>query len=263
MSEATSIERGGALGLSRLAEDRTVLCVPAHRQDRIAKARQAGADRVMVDLEDSLPSKFRGKVVVGELGLLPGEILRVASAEDRVELPEGALVMLPKVEDAGLLAEWLRDHPRRVIPCFESPRSLRILRQSGILHLSAALAFGRVDFRSCLPWRSSGAALRQGATEVTLAAAAAGVPAWDGPAMTLHPQGVMREVAESIEMGFTGKACVHPDQVQVVKDAFSRAEEDTASWAMAVPPGDAVFRDGEFFFGPGDQRMARSARGRL
>ncbi|MER7205289.1 aldolase/citrate lyase family protein, partial [Streptomyces sp. NPDC000188] len=42
------------LGRARLAAARTLLFVPGHRPDRFEKAAAAGADAVIVDLEDAV-----------------------------------------------------------------------------------------------------------------------------------------------------------------------------------------------------------------
>ena len=45
--------------------------------------------------------------------------------------------------------------------------------------------------------------------------------------------GLRREADDAATSGFVGKACIHPSQVDVVRDAFRPSEEQVA-WAQRV-----------------------------
>ena len=82
---------------------------------------------------------------------------------------------------------------------------------------------------------------------VLVMAAAAGRPAIDTPwPDPRDPAGLAREAAAAAADGFTGKLCIHPDQIAPVNTAFSPAPERVA-WARRVraafadAPGSGVF----------------------
>ena len=71
-------------------------------------------------------------------------------------------------------------------------------------------------------------------SRVLIAAAAAGVPAIDTPFPDPRdPQGLLDEVEASVADGFSGKLCIHPDQVTPVQDAFTPSP-DRIAWAREV-----------------------------
>ncbi|MBE7246078.1 MAG: HpcH/HpaI aldolase/citrate lyase family protein, partial [Actinomycetospora chiangmaiensis] len=67
-----------------------------------------------------------------------------------------------------------------------------------------------------------------------LAATAAGVPAIDTPFTDPRDAaGLDREARAAAEDGFSGKFCIHPDQIDSVRRAFTPGPERIA-WARAV-----------------------------
>jgi citrate lyase subunit beta/citryl-CoA lyase len=75
-----------------------------------------------------------------------------------------------------------------------------------------------------------------------LAASTAGcAPPVDGVTTALSDVDAVRDdTRHAVELGFTGKLCVHPRQVPVVHEAFRPSEEELA-WARSVlAAGDGV-----------------------
>lgn len=82
---------------------------------------------------------------------------------------------------------------------------------------------------------------------VLLAAAAAGIPAWDGVYLAIDDlDGLAAESDEAVAMGFAAKVAVHPRQVPVLRSAFGAAPEALewarAPLAAAADAGSGVFR---------------------
>ena len=90
---------------------------------------------------------------------------------------------------------------------------------------------------------------------VLLASAAAGKAAIDAVYMdTTDDAGLLDESSDAAATGFSAKACIHPNQVEVVRAAF-RPSESAVQWAQRVIAAAAedqgVFLlDGQMIDGP-------------
>jgi citrate lyase subunit beta/citryl-CoA lyase len=96
---------------------------------------------------------------------------------------------------------------------------------------NAALLFGAGDL--ALETRARLVASRlgelHGLSQVLLAARAAGLDALDAPYPTLRdPEGLERHARVAVELGFDGKAVIHPDQLEVVNRLFAPSREEVA-----------------------------------
>src|SRR5690606_23444658 len=110
---------------------RSLLFVPGARPDRFDKALAAGADAVVIDLEDAVApaDKARARDAVSAwLGPQHAVVLRINGAEtdwfaDDLALaarPGVAAVMVPKAERAEVFAEVARAGARALLPLIES-----------------------------------------------------------------------------------------------------------------------------------------------
>ena len=103
--------------MEALKTARSYLFVPANRPDFIAKASEKGADIIVLDLEDSVPSpskprarqqllasvaqlEARGQWVAVRIN---AELEHLRDDLDALDLKKVAAVLLPKVEDAGFI----------------------------------------------------------------------------------------------------------------------------------------------------------------
>jgi citrate lyase subunit beta/citryl-CoA lyase len=76
--------------------------------------------------------------------------------------------------------------------------------------------------------------VRYSRSRVLLAAAAAGKNAIDGVYLTIDDApGLAEEAEDAVRSGFSGKACIHPRQVQVVRQCFAPTPEELL-WARRV-----------------------------
>ena len=225
----------------RVASARTLLFVPGHRPDRFAKAAAAGADGIVLDLEDAVAphtkDEARDHVLAwlsdGNTGIVrinapatPWYDRDVAALADRPRT-----VMLPKAERPDQIADLLARLPpgSSVVPLLETA--------AGVLDARAVLAvpgviragFGSVDLAAELgvdPDDST--ALAYTRSHLVLASAAAGVaPPLDGVTTALHDEGALVIDAErAATLGYTGKLCVHPRQVPAVNGVFTPSDAE-------------------------------------
>ncbi|MBL8327875.1 MAG: CoA ester lyase [Rubrivivax sp.] len=230
--------------MKALQDIRSLLFVPAHRPQRYAKALGSGADAACIDLEDAVPPEERGAARVALMAHLreaaPGtraasglRINRLGSRDglrDLLALQESdaqpAFVMLAKSESPAqlqLLAEQLPGVP--LIALIESVAGLQACAAIAGCHPAVqALLFGAADYsadaRCSLQWEP----LLWARSQLAAAAAQAGIGCLDVPWLDVaDAAGAQAEAARVAALGFTGKALIHPSQVQPVHAGFAPA----------------------------------------
>ncbi|RPH67325.1 MAG: CoA ester lyase [Burkholderiales bacterium] len=243
---------------------RSLLFVPGARPDRFDKALAAGADAVVVDLEDAVApaDKARAREAVSAwLAAQHAVIVRINGADtawftDDLALagrPGVAAVMLPKAERAEDLAEVLRAGARAVLPLIESAAGMAALPAIAGARGVQRLAFGSIDFQVDLGMRDAHEdELLFFRSQLVLASRLAGLlPPVDGVSTAIDDAERLRDdVLRARRLGFGGKLCIHPRQVAGVNRHFapSDAERDWAQRvldAAAASRGAAVAVDGK------------------
>ena len=143
---------------------RSLLFVPASRPDRFDKALAAGADAVVIDLEDAVPpaDKDRARDAVAAW-LAPGRsvVVRINGAGTgwfRGDLalcarPGVAAVMLPKAERADQVAALRDAGAAAVMPLIESAAGFAALPAIAGAPGVQRLAFGSIDIQVDLGMR--------------------------------------------------------------------------------------------------------------
>lgn len=232
---------------------RSLLFVPGTRQDRFAKAMNAGADAVVFDLEDSVAAgqKPKARALVAEFLATPGagalrlvrfNAVQTPDGEVDVELFSGTQgydgVLLPKIETAAAVDEVARAFasraPSGVVPplllLLETPRA--ILRAAEIAAADApvaALVFGAEDFTASLAVERTidGEELSFARAQVVVAAASVGADSIDTVCTDLDDADALRRDCQRAHaLGFRGKIAIHPRQVDVINQAFTPAAAD-------------------------------------
>jgi citrate lyase beta subunit len=214
------------------------------------------ADAFILDLEDGVAPDDKGPArehlrEACHGGLLSegrAWMLRVNGAEtpwheDDLSLAEGIrppFVVLPKAENPAEvrdLAAWFAGHGSRTVAMIETARGVVAARELACAHDDvAALIVGSADLRASLgavPDRER-AWERHALAEILLAARAAGIAAFDG--VYFHVQdleGLRRHARIARDLGYDGKTCIHPVQLDVVREVFSSTPEE-AAWARRV-----------------------------
>ncbi len=237
---------------------RSFLFVPGNRIDRIEKAFASRADGVIIDLEDAVTVSQKG-AVRDQVGIFlktasrRNIFVRVNAAEtsffdqDIENVTAAALdgIVVPKVERPEMLQEVdrkLTDLERRksiperrihLVPMIETGLGLSRAREIGTSTPRViAIAFGAGDLTLDLGARLSktGEELLFARSFLVLSCRLAGVSPIDAPYMidVKDVEGLKAEAQRSRQLGFRGKFCIHPSQVEPVNEIFSPAQEEVA-----------------------------------
>ena len=161
------------------------------------------------------------------------------------ELELEALVLPKATPDT--VAELGPDGPP-VIAIVETAQGLRLAFETASSPRVAALLLGAADLGAELGWepRPDGLELLYARSRVVADSAAAGIRA---PFDVVHLDIPDREGLEAAarfarSLGFRGKACIHPDQIEIVNRVFL-PEADAVEWAQRVlEAAEAGERDG-------------------
>ena len=224
------------------------LFVPADRPERWAKAFAAGADAVILDLEDAVVASAkpgaRRALAQGSdaIAASPCPVLvrvNARTGEDHlldIDAVRGlgfAAVMLAKAETAADVEATGAASGAPVVALVESARGLAAARP--IAAASARLAFGSIDFAADLGSAHTRAALAAARSELVLASRLAGRAApIDGVTTSIKDADLIRaDAAHACELGFSGKLLIHPAQIAPALDGFRPSEEDVA-WAQRI-----------------------------
>ena len=250
------------------------LFVPADRPERIPKAAAAGADGVIVDLEDAVaPDRKDAARAIPEGALDHGAgvamLLRVNAAgtpwhDDDLLFAAGAAVdgvVLPKAESAaGVEAVRSRlPEGRAVLALVETARGLHAAGE--IAAAADRVLFGSIDYAEDIGCAHTRQALLFARCRLVEAARLAGrPPPLDGVTAALGRDDAVRDdAAHALELGFGGKLLIHPRQIGPARDAF-RPDPASVDWArrvLAAEGGGAAVIDGAMIDAPVVARARR------
>ena len=225
---------------------RSLLFVPGLRPDRFAKALDAGADIVCVDMEDAvaLPRKDEGRALalplfrekshpqvekmarINSLSTVHG--LKDLQAIIESDAPPPS-IMIPKIkspEEIELIETLLSTGPARAIRfCVIIETNQGLERAIEIAKASSridSMILGAVDMSAELRCQKSWEPLLYTRSRLVHAAASAGIDLLDVPYLTLDdPEGLRQEAQGCARLGFTGKASIHPNQIAIINEAFT------------------------------------------
>ncbi|MER5179084.1 CoA ester lyase [Streptomyces sp. NPDC002896] len=232
----------------RVRDARTLLFVPANRPERFAKAHESAPGLVVLDLEDAVPAEQKADARKQVADWLteghtcavrinaPGtpwyeEDVRAIAAHD-------CAVMVPKAEDVAAL----RDLAGRLtsssclIALIETARGVLDARTIAAVPGVERLAFGSFDLAAQLGVDPDDhLALAFSRSALVLASAAADLaPPVDGVTGDVHDTEVVRsDVRYARRLGYSGKLCIHPQQIPTAEKAL-RPTEDEVRWARSV-----------------------------
>jgi citrate lyase subunit beta/citryl-CoA lyase len=228
---------------------RSWLFVPATRRERFAKAAASGADRVILDLEDSVAPPEKREAARALLGAsLPANVplyLRVNGhgtewfEEDlavAARLPIAGIV-LPKADGGEHVARAAAALPasHRIVPIVETATGLWNVLDVARAPRTERLAFGAVDFALDTGMRDEGDAMAYARARVVIASRVAGVaPPIDSVSLALDDEAAVAGDAERARrFGFAGKLCIHPKQIGPTNRVFLPAEAEV-EWADSL-----------------------------
>ena len=225
---------------------RSYLFVPGNRPQRFDKARAAGADAVIVDLEDAVPAAEKNAARAALVAWLSPEksvLVRINSAtstwfDDDLALccmPGVSGIVLPKAERADDLITIERAGAATIFPLIESALGLwnaHALAQSPRVQ---RLLFGAIDFSFDLGLHEGEQELLHARSTLVLTSRVAGILApVDGVTVAIDdPDRIRSEIRHAHRLGFGGKLCIHPSQVSWVNQGFGPSATELA-WALRV-----------------------------
>ena len=235
---------------------RNLLFVPGTRPDRFAKALAAGPDMVTVDLEDAVIPPHKDRARAQAMPLFDGasdgieRVVRINGMRTPyglkdllaiVEHPSPPdAIMLPKVESAdevrivaALLQRAARPVGLHVI--IESNAGLeQALAIAGASGSIRSLLFGAVDMAAELGSAMDFTSMLYARSRVVHAAASCGLDAIDVPYLDLEDEAGLAEECRLVrDLGFTGKAAIHPRQLAPINAAFT-PDADRIAYARNV-----------------------------
>ncbi len=258
---------------------RSWLFAPGHNEKLLRLVFDAGADVVLLDLEDAVPPemKDRARAMVAEAAASRRCWVRVNKAHSEtcardLDALAGTVLGLriPKVESAGDVA-WVAERaPDIPLDCtIESARGVIAAFDIASAPACALLSYGGLDLAVDLGISSGEQETLFARSYLVTAARAAGKPP---PSDGVHPlleddTGLRREAEAARRLGFFGKSAIHPRQLPIIHEVFAATPEELA-WATRVlaafeKSGGAATRteDGEFVDLPVAERARRVMEG--
>ena len=213
---------------------RSLLFLPASNPRAVAKAREAGADLVVLDLEDAVKpdDKSAAREAALEAVSSPWPMpvaIRVNGVGtewhsldiDAVARSNADLVVVPRATSAHLVHDIAATVAKPVLAMIETAAG--VLAAAEIAQECAGLIAGTNDLRADLrlPLDSSRDPISASLQLIVLAARAAGIACFDGVFNGLDdPHGFASEAEDGRRLGFDGKSLIHPNQIAPCHSAF-------------------------------------------
>ncbi len=244
-----------------LSTVRSVLFLPASNPRAIARAREAGVDLVVLDLEDAVKREDKAAARDAAVEAVAGDwpmpvAIRVNGIGtewhsldmDAVARSAADLIVLPRAISAHLLANVRKAVDKPALAMIETAAG--VLAAGEIAGEAAGLIAGTNDLRADLrlPLDATREPISVSLQLIVLAARAAGVAAFDGVFNRFEDaDGFLAEAEEGRRLGFDGKSLIHPNQIDLCHRAFAptKAEVDRARRLVEAFHGGAERFDDE------------------
>lgn len=257
---------------------RSILFVPGHRPDWVQKAIDAGADCVVLDLEDSVPSaeKVKARALVAEsisrvrtVNTEVGLFVRVNPLATRltggdlesVVVPGLTGIFAPKIEQATDVLQYdaLLDHFEErngvgqleyIVPV-ETVQAIQNCREVALSSPRVGAMIGpsaeHADIARAVgyEWTPEGTETLYLRSRVLLACREAGIHALTGLWEDLENLDGLREFAlRGRQLGFRGMIAIHPKHVATVNAVFSPSADDISFYEGLAKAYEAAAADG-------------------
>ncbi|KAL2182680.1 beta subunit of citrate lyase [Thermothelomyces heterothallicus CBS 203.75] len=240
---------------------RALLYVPASSPKFLAKSLTLTSDNVTYDLEDSVTPSMKSTArtalqthlrslsskqatSIGEIAVRINAVSTphaIADIRAVASLPNLDAIVVPKVSGAADLALVEDNRPIAILALIESAKAVVDLREicTATPNLRG-LIFAAEDFALDLSLRRTPHMheMAYARSAIVTAARAFGLEsAIDAVCTSLRGPGAQEQLAFECEngrgFGFTGKQCIHPDQVPYVQRMFS-PDAEQVEWAARV-----------------------------
>lgn len=232
----------------KLVFSRSYLFVPGDRPDRFEKARQSGADAVIIDLEDAVDVAHKDvarEAVASWLSPTRPVYVRINSTDtpwferdlEVVGVPGVLGVILPKAEHPEQIVQVAArlTGDRRVLPLVETALGVWNVGALAQAPRVERLAFGSIDFQLDTGISGEYEELLYARSRLVLASRVASIlPPLDGVTVAFEDRArLQNDVTRARRLGFGGKLCIHPKQVETVNQGFAPTETEQA-WARRI-----------------------------
>jgi citrate lyase beta subunit len=213
--------------------------IPGNKLEWISKTFDKGTDSIILDLEDSVPAaeKFEAREnLVNHLSNNAYEnlIVRInpineqTGKDDILALAQYSksisAFMLPKIEESSSIASLPNIN---VIALLETPLSIQNISAIAAEEKVKGLALGGADLSASLGSTMDWDALLYSRSKIILEAAMNNLFTIDSPFMNIADLKALEdESIKSKDMGFNGKAAIHPSQIEIIKKSFLPSEDE-------------------------------------
>jgi citrate lyase beta subunit len=243
-----------------LATARSLLFAPGNDGRKLKAALAAGADAVVADLEDAVPAgeKEAARTVARRVlaGTRTESLVTVRANAVGTEHWEADLraiagleldaLVLPKATPDAVAA--LGPAGPSVVAIVETALGVRHAYETARMPRVAALVLGAVDLglELGLEPRADGQEVLYARSRLVVDSAAAGIRS---PFDLVHvdirdDEGLEAESRLARSLGFRGKACIHPAQIEIVNRVFSPTREDADRARRVVEAYERGLADG-------------------
>jgi len=259
---------------------RSLLFVPGAEPRKLERAREAGADTLIFDLEDAVApdrkAAARGYVAdalrAGGFGAAELAVRVNAPRSDDLAADLDAVLdagcrtlLLPKAESAADIAQVVQAIRARIGGGHAGGQALQLLLLvESPLGIASALALGRVDpCVAALCFGHADFSLEMGLREadasrgvtfharctLAIAAKAGGVAPIDSVYLAVKDEAGFRADAElGLALGFEGKLCIHPRQAELANEVYTPRPEEIAHARRVLEAADAARAEGRGVF---------------
>lgn len=242
---------------------RSVLYLPGSNARAIEKARDLPADTVIIDLEDAVSPDRKEEardaavaaVAAGgwgrrEMAIRVNGLTTPWAKQDfaAVAASGAAVLVVPKINDAAdaaVAVDWAGGKP--VWPLIETPRAIQNVDAIADVPGIAGLICGFADLTKDLRAKPGPdrLPLLYAASRIVNAARASDILAFDGVFTDItDAAGLQAEAAQAVALGFDGKTCIHPSQLETVNRLFSPTPEEVADARALIETAEAAEREG-------------------
>ncbi|MBC8752047.1 MULTISPECIES: HpcH/HpaI aldolase/citrate lyase family protein [Paraburkholderia] len=233
------------------ALSRSYLFVPGNRPERFDKAYAAGADAVILDLEDAVQPDEKVTARAAVLAAASANAsravwVRINGSDTRWFADDVAAlvgqvgvagVVLPKAERREQICAVLANaHPAlNVLPIVETAHGFANLAELCAAPHVLRIVFGTLDFQVDLGIDGEGEELHLFRSQIVLASRLAGIGApVDGVSTTINDaDAVQADALRGRRFGFGGKLCIHPKQIDAVHRAYAWSDAEV-EWARRM-----------------------------
>jgi len=254
----------------------TFLFVPGNRPERFTKALDSGAAAVIFDLEDAVApddkEAARNAIRAAWPNFSPEQKKRLVIRSNSPGSPfysadlilaqelRVTCLLIPKAESVDQINGAALVLPNTaLIPMIETAIGLDQVKQIANSNQVIRLALGNLDLQADLGMTCDlqESELQTARYQIVLASRLAEIaPPIDGVTPSTEDVARIQDDAQRAKrMGFGGKLCIHPKQVEIVKNAFMPSEQELL-WAhkvleaISASNGGAVKLDGRMIDRP-------------